>query len=215
MRHIKSISWIYKPERFGCCPDPRLLGCYFLFFFKFNCHLLPHKKPIQKLHWVQQSWGKPSYTKALWFIMKQEADFPNIYLYFEIITLNPLGNESIAASAGFTTFHALVGSSKFWSIVCGFFGFFPINECKLLVLSLQQLWIQSIPSLFPVCSSLFPVSHQFPLQGWEYPPGCLALIYFKCSSKQILNFHSDCSTMQPKTLQTWCYLLFWLDILVA
>lgn len=40
--------------------------------------------------------------------MKQEVDFPNVlYLYFEIISLNPLGNESIVASAGFTTFHAL------------------------------------------------------------------------------------------------------------
>lgn len=39
--------------------------------------------------------------------MQQEPGFPNVlYLCFEIISLNPLGNENIAASAGFTTFHA-------------------------------------------------------------------------------------------------------------
>lgn len=40
--------------------------------------------------------------------MKQEADFLNVsYLHFQIISLNPLGSESIIASAGFASSHAL------------------------------------------------------------------------------------------------------------
>lgn len=85
-----------------------------------------------------------------------------IYLYFEIIPLNPLGSESIAASAGFTLFIHLekmvqVGSSKclwFWSIICGFFFFFfpfSISEYNLLVLSaavVEPVCSQSVTS-FP------------------------------------------------------------------
>jgi len=40
--------------------------------------------------------------------MEQEADFLNVLCFhFEIVGLNPLGSESIIASAGFISFHAL------------------------------------------------------------------------------------------------------------